>query len=126
MNLVIVFVGAGIGGVLRHLMNVGVSRLLGSAFPFATLLVNISGCLLMGLVIGYLTFRSGEAANPMHRLFLATGVLGGYTTFSAFSLDALLLVERGEMGAALIYVAGSVGLSLLAVFAGFSLMRAIS
>ncbi len=126
MNLVIVFIGAGIGGVLRHLMNVGIPRLLGSAFPFATLLVNISGCLLMGLVIGYLTFRTGAAANPVHRLFLATGVLGGYTTFSAFSLDALLLVERGEVGAALLYVACSVGISLLAVFAGFNLLRALS
>lgn len=126
MNLVIVFIGAGLGGVLRHLMNVGIPRLLGSAFPFATLLVNISGCLLMGLLIGYLTFRNGGEVNPVHRLFLATGILGGYTTFSAFSLDAMLLVERGEMGLALLYVAGSVVLSLLAVFAGFQLLRALS
>lgn len=126
MNFVIVFIGAGFGGVLRHLMNVAVPRLLGSSFPFATLLVNISGCLLMGLVVGYLTFRGGEAVNPMYRLFLATGILGGYTTFSAFSLDTLLLMERGEPGAALLYVAGSVGISMLAVCAGFYLVRALS
>lgn len=126
MGYLIVFIGAGIGGMCRHFMNVVVTGWAGSTFPLATFLVNVSGCLIMGLLIGYLTFRSGGAVHPGHRLFFATGVLGGYTTFSAFSLDAMLLVERGDISLALLYVAGSVVLSLIAVFAGFYLMRAVA
>ncbi len=80
----------------------------------------------MGLIAGFLTFRSGEAWTQHVRLFLLTGILGGYTTFSAFSLDAALLYERGDLLAAALYVGGSVALALLGVFSGLAVMRALS
>jgi fluoride exporter len=116
-----VFIGAGLGGVLRHLINILSVRLLGVAFPFGTFFINVTGSLLMGLVIGYFAFF-GSAPQSV-RLFIATGVLGGYTTFSTFSLDAGLLIESGQLGAATLYVAGSVVLSILGFFAGLWLMR---
>jgi CrcB protein len=91
------------------------------AFPSGTLFINVTGSLLMGLVAGYFAFF-GSAPQSV-RLFIATGVLGGYTTFSTFSLDAGLLVESGQFGAATLYVTGSVVLSVLGFFAGLWLMR---
>ena len=79
-------------------------RFLGTAFPYHTFIINITGSIVMGLIAGYLAFK-GEASQPW-RLFLMTGILGGYTTFSAFSLDTALLYERGEIGLALFYVLG--------------------
>lgn len=121
MNYLIVFVGAGIGGVLRHGVNGASARLFGIGFPWGTLTVNIVGSLVMGLLAGYFAFR-GEAAQAW-RLFFTTGILGGFTTFSAFSLDTALLYERGEMVPLAAYVAGSVLLSILAVFLGLAIMR---
>ncbi|MEW9616148.1 fluoride efflux transporter CrcB [Shinella sp. S4-D37] len=121
MNYLIVFLGAGIGGAGRHGVNVLAARLFGTAFPAGTLAVNVLGCLVMGLVAGTFAFR-GHLPQEM-RLFLATGVLGGFTTFSAFSLDAALLWERGEMGLAALYVGASVVFSLLAVAAGLVVSR---
>jgi fluoride exporter len=121
MNYVLVFIGGGLGSSLRHLINVASTRWLGTAFPYHTLIINITGSLVMGLIAGFLAFK-GEA-SPHWRLFLMTGILGGYTTFSAFSLDAALLYERGEMALALLYVAGSVMLSLAGLFAGLALVR---
>ena len=92
MPYLIVFLGAGIGGALRHGVNVGAARLLGYGFPFGTLIVNVLGSFLIGLLAGYFGFRTGIDQHV--RLFLTTGILGGFTTFSAFSLDAALLVER--------------------------------
>ena len=83
---------------------------LGTAFPYHTFIINITGSIVMGLIAGYLAFK-GEASQPW-RLFLMTGILGGYTTFSAFSLDTALLYERGEIGLALFYVLGSVVFSI--------------
>ena len=121
MAYLIVFLGAGIGGVLRHGVNVGAVRLLGYGFPFGTLIVNVAGSFLMGLLAGYFAYRTGL---PQHtRLFLTTGLLGGFTTFSAFSLDAALLVERHAYSLAAAYMLGSVVLSLVALFAGLSLFR---
>ena len=117
----IVFLGAGLGGALRHGINQLVARLFASDFPLATLLINVTGSLAMGLLVGWLAFR-GEASQHW-RLVLATGVLGGYTTFSAFSLDAVLLWERGQPGAAAFYVAGSVAFSLAGLVAGLWLAR---
>ena len=117
----IVFFGAGLGGALRHGVNVGAARLLGYEFPFGTLIVNIIGSFLMGLLAGYFAFRPGIAQHM--RLFLTTGVLGGFTTFSAFSLDAALLVERHSYGLAAGYVVGSVAASVSALFFGLALFR---
>ena len=117
----IVFLGAGAGGMLRHAVNTLSLRLAGPGFPWGTLLVNVVGSLLMGLIAGWFAFR-GEGSQTW-RLFLTTGVLGGFTTFSAFSLDAALLYERGAWGPLAFYVIGSVVISLLALFAGLALFR---
>ena len=108
---------------MRHLVNVVSPRLLGTAFPYHTFIINITGSIVMGLIAGYLAFK-GEASQPW-RLFLMTGVLGGYTTFSAFSLDAVLLYERGAIGLALFYVVGSVVFSIAGLFAGLALIRGL-
>ena len=125
-SLLLVFLGGGIGAGARHGVNVAVLRAIGPGFPWATLIVNVSGSLLMGLLAGYLAFLAGGNLSQHARLFLATGVLGGYTTFSAFSLDTALLVERGATGQALLYVLGSVLLSILGLFAGLWLVRALT
>src|SRR3954469_7144764 len=121
MHYLLVFLGGGLGSTLRHIVNVATARVLGTAFPYHTFIINITGSTVMGLIAGYLAFR-GEASQPW-RLFLMTGVLGGYTTFSAFSLDAALLYERGEIGLAALYVLGSVVLSIAGLFAGLALIR---
>ena len=121
MGYLIVFIGAGIGGAVRHGFNVEVPRLLGSAFPYHTFLINVLGSTAMGLVAGWFTFRGGATGHL--RLFLATGILGGYTTFSAFSLDAVLLWERHQMLNAALYVGGSVVLSIAGLMLGLWIMR---
>ena len=121
MLYLIVFLGAGIGGALRHGVNVGAVKLFGFGFPFGTLIVNVAGSFAMGLLAGYFAFRPGIPQD--YRLFLTTGVLGGFTTFSAFSLDAALLIERHAYVLAGAYVAGSVAASLVALFLGLALFR---
>jgi fluoride exporter len=121
MNYLLVFIGGGLGATLRHAVNLVCPRFLGTAFPYHTFIINITGSTVMGLIAGYLTFK-GEASQPW-RLFLMTGILGGYTTFSAFSLDTVLLYERGELGLAAAYVLGSVVLSIAGLFAGLALVR---
>lgn len=122
----LVFLGAGLGGTIRHFVNILVPRLLGTGFPFATFLINVSGSLIMGLMAGYLAFKDGEGWTQPVRLFLTTGVLGGYTTFSTFSLDFLYLAERGELGMALAYAVGSVLLGFGGVYAGIMLVRSLA
>ncbi len=122
LGYLVVFIGAGIGGSIRHGMNIWVARLLGTHFPFHTFVINIVGSLVMGLVAGYFALR-GHATGHM-RLFLATGVLGGFTTFSAFSLDAVLLWERHEQLLAALYVGGSVIGALAGLVLGLWIMRA--
>jgi len=121
MFYAIVFVGAGIGGALRHSVNVGSARLVGTGFPYGTLVVNVVGSFIMGMLAGYFLQRPGIGQHA--RLFLTTGILGGFTTFSAFSLDTALLIERHAYWLAAAYVAGSVAASILALFAGMSLFR---
>jgi len=121
MNYFLVFIGGGLGASLRHAVNVLCARCLGTAFPWGTFIINITGSTVMGLIAGYLAFK-GETSQAW-RLFLMTGILGGYTTFSAFSLDAVLLYERSEFGLALFYVLGSVVFSILGLFAGLALVR---
>lgn len=121
MSYLVVFFGAGLGGALRHGVNVMALRAFGPGFPVGTLTVNVAGSLLMGILAGWLALR-GQASQEL-RLFLATGLLGGFTTFSAYSLDAVLLWERGRSGAALGYAAGSVALSVGALVLGMMLAR---
>ena len=121
MVYLIVFLGGGIGAALRHGVNIAAARLLGTAFPYGTMTVNVVGSLVMGLLAAYFAFK-GDASQHW-RLFLTTGVLGGFTTFSAFSLDAALLYERGEVALAAFYVAASVVVSIAALFAGFAVVR---
>jgi CrcB protein len=121
MGYLIVFLGGGLGAALRHGINLAVARLLGTSFPYGTLLINISGSFIMGLVAAYFAFK-GDASQHW-RLFLTTGILGGYTTFSAFSLDVALLYERGEIGLAALYVIASVAISIAGLFAALALVR---
>lgn len=121
MSFLIVFLGGGIGAALRHGVNIISARTLGSAFPYATLFENVTGSLVMGVLAAYFAFK-GDASQSW-RLFLTTGILGGYTTFSAFSLDAALLYQRGELGLAALYVLASVALSIGGLFAGLALVR---
>ena len=122
----LVFFGAGFGGMLRHRVNVGCGRLCGTEFPWGILIINVTGCLAMGLIAGWLAFRSQQGWSQDVRLLLTTGVLGGYTTFSAFSLDFATLWERGAHLHAAAYVLASVVLSLAAVFVGLALVRMAS
>jgi fluoride exporter len=124
MGFLIVFIGGGIGAALRHGVNLMSARLLGTGFNYATLLENVTGSVLMGLLIGYFAFKSDISQH--WKLFLTTGVLGGYTTFSAFSLDTILLYERGEPWLAALYVALSVVLSVGGLVAGLALMRHVA
>lgn len=121
MNYLVVFLGAGFGGMGRHGINVLAARLFGTGFPVGTLAINVAGSLLIGLVAGYFALR-GHLPQEL-RLFLVTGILGGFTTFSAFSLETALLWQRGEAGLAAVYVAASVALSLAGVAAGLALIR---
>lgn len=118
---VLVFLGAGIGGMLRHAIN-RLALTSSGTFPWSTFVVNVSGSLAMGMIAGWFAFRS-HASEQMTALFLTTGVLGGYTTFSAFSLDAVLLWERGNVTGAIAYAAGTVAISTIALVTGLSLVR---
>ncbi len=114
--------GGAIGASARYLAGVALTRALGPEFPWGTVAVNVIGSFLMGVLIVALGHVGGTRFLP----FLAVGVLGGFTTFSSFSLDAVTLYERGAMGAAAGYVVGSVVLSLVALVAGLAMARAVT
>lgn len=120
MPYLIVFLGAGLGGALRHLMNVWAQRAFGSGFPAGTMIVNVAGSIVMGLLAGWFLLRPGYSQEA--RLFLTTGLLGGFTTFSAFSLDTLALVERGQWMTATFYVLGSVVFGIAGLWLAMTLM----
>ena len=109
---------------LRHGLNGLSLRLFGPDLPIGTPVINVLGSFLMGLLGGWFLLRSGSSLG--WRLFLTTGVLGGFTTLSTFSLEAALLWERGALGQAALYVVGSVGLGVLALFGGLALVRSFS
>ena len=119
---ILVAIGAGsfIGGVFRYLLSLFIQTKHLSSFPFGTFSVNLLGCFLIGLVFGL-----SEKGNisPEWRLFLATGILGGFTTFSAFSLESINLMRSGQLNYAMAYIGASVLLGLLATFAGIYLIR---
>ena len=119
----LVALGGAIGASLRHLSGTIALRIMGPAFPWGTLFVNVFGSLVMGLFIAWLVKRTGGTSQEV-RLFFATGILGGFTTFSAFSLDMANMIERGANGPAMAYLLGSVVLSILAIFIGLWFGRA--
>jgi fluoride exporter len=121
--LILATLGGAIGSGARHLVNISLTRALGPAFPWATLTVNVVGSFLMGFLVDIIMRRFG--GSPEMRTFLATGILGGFTTFSAFSLDISTLLARDEILTALIYILASVAISLLALYAGLALSRAL-
>jgi CrcB protein len=123
MNMLIVGAGGALGSVCRYLVGIWTLRRFGPGFPWGTLAVNVLGCFAIGLVTEVIARRLD--ASPELRLLLVTGFLGGFTTFSAFSLDAMSLMERGAQGAAVVYLLASVLVSLAAVLAGLALGRAM-
>jgi CrcB protein len=123
-SYLLVFLGGGLGSMLRHAVNQASAALLGAGF-WGTLFVNIGGSWPMGLMAGWFAFR-GEGGGPGLRLFLTTGILGGFTTFSTFSLDAGLFWERGQYWAAAFYVGSSVAAGLMGLFAGLALVKSVT
>jgi CrcB protein len=120
-TLIQVAIGGAIGAIARYMTNIGLLRLIGPGFPWGTLTVNVAGSFLMGLAWVLLDVRGAMRFAPL----VMTGVLGGFTTFSAFSLDAVTMVERGQAGLGLIYVAASVAASIAALFAGVLIARGV-
>ncbi len=121
--LLLATAGGAIGSGARHLINVCFGKSLNAGFAWPTLFVNILGSLLMGLLIEMIGRRFDGSSEL--RTFFATGVLGGFTTFSAFSADAVSLIQRGDNAAAAFYVCGSVLLSILGLYVGLSLARSV-
>ena len=124
LGYLVVFFGGGIGAAARH----GVNRAFGAQaglFPLWTLLINVVGCLIMGAIAGYFAQRGSAAGGANLKLFLTTGILGGFTTFSAFSLDAAELWQRQDLNGFAAYVFGTVILCLIGVFAGLFAARAL-
>lgn len=123
ISVLLVAAGGAVGAVLRYLCVTGAARAFGPAFPYGVMGANVFGSLLMGVALALLVERTGGGRGA---LFLMSGVLGGFTTFSAFSLDAISLFERGQTATALIYVFGSVALSIAAVALGLWMGRALA
>jgi len=121
--LLLATLGGGIGAGARYLIQTEMIRRLGAGFPWWTLAINVAGCLLMGIIADLVTRRFG--GSPEARALLMTGVLGGFTTFSAFSLDVAQLVERRDMLAAAGYIGGSVILTIAALYLGIAIARTV-
>lgn len=121
MSYLLIFLGAGTGGLLRHALSLAMGRTLGTGFPYGTLTVNILGAFALGLLAGLLASHGPQ--NQHLRLLLATGLLGGFTTFSAFSLETITLLERHQPALAAAYVLASVAGGLLALGLGLKLTR---
>lgn len=120
--VLLVALGGALGSVARYGVNLATTRAFGPFFPWGTLTVNVVGGFVMGLIAAWFAFRGGSNEA---RVFLMTGVLGGFTTFSAFSLDAVTLWQRGDVALAGAYVAASVVLSIAALAAGLALGRGL-
>lgn len=125
MNMILaIAAGGAIGALARYFLSSQVTHVVGPAFPWGILIVNVLGCFIMGVIAeaAALTWNP----SPEMRAFLTTGILGGFTTFSAFALDTAVLSERGDAAATLFYVTASVGGSILALFLGLYLVRALT
>ncbi len=123
MTYLWVAAGGALGSVARYFLGVHVGRILGMGFPWATLVINVTGSFLIGVLAESFALRWDAA--PSTRVFLVVGICGGYTTFSTFSLDVVTLVNRGEYVAAGAYILASVAVSIAALYAGLHLMRAL-
>lgn len=123
-KVLLVAAGGAAGAVTRYALGVQALRLWGSAWPFGTFIANVSGGLLMGVLAGYLAHRGGADQERL-RVLLGVGVLGGFTTFSAFSLETALMVQRRAYGQAFAYTSASVLLSISALFLGLLLARKV-
>lgn len=120
-NCLIVFFGSGLGGVCRHLLNYYLTEMTGPGFPWGILIINVTGSAVLGAMASWFAFR-GDV--PMEtQLFLTTGIVAGYTTFSTFSLDTVLIYERGQPGLAVSYVVLSIVLSIAAMFGALTAVR---
>ena len=122
LTLLLVGLGGAFGAICRYLLGVQAYRAFGSGFPYGTFAANLVGGLLMGVLVGWLALRGG-ADQDKWRVLLGVGGLGGFTTFSAFSLETALMIERKAYGTAAAYSLASVVLSVTALFAGLLLMR---
>lgn len=123
MNLLMIALGGALGSVARFLTISGATRLFGAGFPFGTLIVNVVGSFFMGIAVAVLLDRVGGGVPSRWVPFVMSGFLGGFTTFSAFSLDSYLLLENGRMGAMVAYTVLSVIVSLVALAAGITAAR---
>lgn len=123
LQILLVALGGAVGSVCRYLVGVGALRLMGPSFPWGTLAVNVAGSFAIGILAELIVARFGASAEL--RLLLITGFLGGFTTFSAFALDAVTLIERGASLAAATYLILSIGASIAAAIAGIGLMRSL-
>ena len=119
-----VAIGGALGSVARYLAGIGIGRIVGLGFPWGTLIINIAGSFLIGLFIELFALRL-NLSQPL-RVLITVGFCGGFTTFSTFSLESWLLVERGQMGEAMFYIIASVGLSVMALFAALQLVRSLA
>jgi CrcB protein len=117
----LIAVGGAIGSVLRYLTSIAVQKYYAAVFPLATLITNILGCLLIGIIIGLL--EKNQLSNSAMKWFLITGFCGGYTTFSAFGYENISLLQNGESGLAFLYIGASILLGLFAVWLGLFLVR---
>ena len=124
-KLLLVAAGGGAGAVLRYLVGIAVTRTLGHGLPYGTFAVNVIGGRAMGLLVGLLALKGGEGQERL-RLLLGVGLLGGFTTFSAYSLELALMLRRGTYGQAALYAGLSVVVSVAALFAGMALARRLA
>ena len=120
----LVFLGAGAGGALRHAVGLAATRWLGTGFPYGTLAVNVIGGLVVGALVEWFALRFDPGQS--WRIFLVTGLLGGFTTFSAFALETVLMIERGAYGSAALYVAISVAGAVGGLLLGLTAVRQVA
>ena len=123
LNIALVAIGGAIGSVARYLVGVWSVRIAGPNFPWGTFTVNIVGAFLIGLLVEIIARRFDASAEM--RVFVVTGIIGGFTTWSSFTLDAVVLFERGDIGLSALYLMGSLVVSFAAIFAGLALGRAL-
>jgi CrcB protein len=123
-GFILVFIGGGLGSALRHGVNMLALRLVGTAYPWGTLAINVLGAFVMGLVVEWFALRASLPQSA--RLFLTTGILGGFTTFSTYALEIGMLYERGDWLASMAYALGSLVLGVAALFAGLGLVRMLA